>query len=823
MPNASASSDGRAAEIALDLPLYDTYHYRIPPNLEERAVPGMRVLVPVGNRMVTGYLIRYSEPPEDVELKFVEDLLDEHPVFDDHMWRLFRFASRYFFTPLGETIKSALPAGINVESRQRLMLSQTGRMARDSGLIRGPKEDILEAFDDLEELTRQQLLKRVASARHYHIRDLVRDGFLDASVALTKPRIKPKMVRFYRPVVGVSIARQQAALSRSSRQREIFHAIVEHEEPISDAELRRQFGGISSILRALLKKGLLDVEEREVSSDPFFAPLPPQREKPTLSEGQQAVYDSVIPGLEKGIFQPFLLHGVTGSGKTEIYLRIIERVLELGRQAIVLIPEIALTPQFVSVFRSRLGDQMTVLHSALSARERYDQWRRIARGEVPLVIGARSAVFAPFANIGVIIVDEEHETSYKQDGKFPYHARNLALVRGKDANATVILGSATPAMESFAHAQNGKWSYLSMPVRVNGRPLPEIEIIDLRQAGVRSGGLVSDALQQRIAATLEKKEQVVLFLNRRGYNTSILCPSCGHTFGCPYCSVSLTYYRADSLIVCHYCGYSERLPRSCPACKTQELERLGLGTERAEEILQDLFPEAVIARMDRDSISKKKGSLEKLVERIASGEVDIILGTQMVAKGHDFHNVTLVGVLLADTGLNLPDFRSSERTFQLLMQVAGRAGRGALPGKVVIQTFNPEHPSIQLAKRHDYPGFFKIEMGLRRELGYPPFGWLVLLRFEGEDPDLIRRVAEDVGRGAMQLLDSGEFGRVVFLGPAPAPVERIKSRFRWQMMFKGPERGPLHSFVWSLRQNVIRTRGRAGVKISIDADPMHML
>lgn len=819
----SSLPKGEAVEIALDLPIFETYHYAIPEVLRPRAIPGMRVLVPVGNRLVTGYLIGFSEPPEGIALREIEDVLDEEPLFDQHMWRLLAFASRYFFTPVGETIKAALPAGINVESRQLLRLTQTGTVARDSGLIRGPKGEILDAFDEEnEEQNRQQVLKQTTSGRHYHIRDLVQEGFLEANIKLTKPRIKARKTRFYRPVLGVSIARQQGVLRRSQRQRELFHAIEEYEE-VADNVLRARFGNISAILRSLLKKGLIDVDEREVPVDPFFAPLPPARPRPPLTTQQSAVYESILPGLEEGVFQPFLLHGVTGSGKTEIYLRVIERVLALGRQAIVLVPEIALTPQFVSVFRARLGDRMTVLHSGLTPRERYDQWWRIRRGEVPLVIGARSAVFAPFANVGVLIVDEEHETSYKQDGKFPYHARNLALVRGKDTNATVILGSATPALESFCHAQRGKWSYLAMKDRVHERPLPPIDIIDLRKAGMEAGGIISEPLRALIEETLLNKEQVILFFNRRGYNTSILCPGCGYTFGCPYCSVSLTYYRTDQLMLCHYCGYAEHIPSRCPSCDSEKLERIGLGTEKVAEMLQELFPDATIARMDRDAISRKKGSIDKLVSRISSGEVDIVLGTQMVAKGHDFHNVTLVGVLLADMGLNFPDFRSSERTFQLLMQVAGRAGRGTKPGRVVIQAYNPDHPSIQLARRHDYEGFYDIEMSIRHELGYPPFGFLVLLRFEGEDPDLLRRVAEDVGRGALALLDQEQLQRIVILGPAPAPVERIKSRFRWQMMVKGLERAPLHSFLWMLNEKVIQPRSRAGVKISIDADPMHML
>ncbi len=815
----------KPVEVALDLPVFDTYHYVLPEPLAERAALGMRVLVPVGRRRVTGYILSFSAPPEDsdFQMKEVIDLLDEQPLFDERLLRLYQFLAKYLFTPLGEVIRGALPAGINIASRQKVSLTETGVFARASGLLRGPKGILLEALEPEETLPIPILLKRVKGGRHYHIHELVRDAFLHLNDELTKPRIKAKKERYFRIVEGASLARRESLLKRSRQQRDV-HRLLDSKGELSSSEIRRILGPCSPAIRSLLRKGLIDVDEREVSSDPFFAlQVKPHVKKPRLTPLQKDVLDEVLPLVGERSFQSFLLHGVTGSGKTEVYLRVIEKVLQAGRQAIVLVPEIALTPQFVGVFRRRLGDRLAVLHSGLTERERFDQWWRILRHEIPLVIGARSAIFAPFLDVGVIIVDEEHETSYKQDGKFPYHARNLALVRGKDAEATVILGSATPAFESYAHAQSGKWGYLELPDRVNQKPMPAIDVIDMRQVGFRPGSILSPQLQQLMEDNLSQGDQTILLLNRRGYHASVLCPACGYTFRCVHCSVSLTHHLSLHALLCHYCGYAEPEPKSCPQCKNEEIEFLGRGTEKVHEMLQQVFSGARIERMDRDTITGKRGKLEKLVERFGRREIDILLGTQMVAKGHDFPGVTLVGVLLADMGMNLPDFRSGERTFQLLMQVAGRAGRGDKPGRVAIQTFNPDHPSIRFVQQYNYPGFYEVESRNRQELGYPPYGWLVALRFEGREPDEVRRVAEEMGQLCSRILQSGTYPGVVFLGPTPAPIERIKSKFRWHMLFKSATRRTLHEMIWRLVREEIPQRRRSGVKISIDPDPVHML
>ncbi len=812
-------------EIALDLPIYDTYHYIIPEALMDRVKTGVRVLAPVGQRLITGYFLRYSKPPEGVEqrLREIEDVLDEEPLFDETTLTLFEFAADYLFYPIGEVIRGALPAGINVEGKQSVYLSQTGEIARSGGILRGPRGRLLAAILPGEVIPRAGLLERIKGGKAHHLRELVRDGFLLIQEGVTVPRVKGRTQRMYRVVEEMSLARRELLLQRAARQAEIWEAVREY-GPITLAQLRALMGDVDirDALRQMLKKGLIDLVDIEVSSDPFFSPVPQATKPFPPTPDQQKVFEAVVPGIEKRIFQPFLLHGVTGSGKTEVYLQLIERVMAQDRQAIVLVPEISLTPQFVGHFRRRLGDQLTVLHSGLNEQERYDQWWRIKRGEVPLVIGARSAIFAPFRDLGMVIVDEEQETSYKQEGRFPYHARSLALMRAKLCHATVILGSATPALESYANAHLGRWGYLSMPKRILDRPMPSVEVIDLRKTPERLGGMISPTLLEALTENLAKGDQSILFLNRRGYHTTVVCPNCGMTFRCKHCSINLTHHRAQSVLLCHYCGYAERYPTCCPSCSHRHLENTGWGTEKVQELLQHLLPSARIDRMDRDTTSRK-GTLEDLVERFGHRQIDILIGTQMIAKGHDFPGVTLVGVLLADQGLSMPDFRSAERTFQLLVQVAGRAGRGSTPGRVLIQTFNPEHPSLFYALQQDYQGFYRCEVPFRREAGYPPYGFLVGVRFEGTSAQETEEIACEVGQALRQKLKTGQFPRVELLGPAPAALERIKNRFRWQLLLKAPERRLLHALTWALVREILAGLPRTEVKILIDTDPVQVL
>jgi primosomal protein N' (replication factor Y) len=509
---------------------------------------------------------------------------------------------------------------------------------------------------------------------------------------------------------------------------------------------------------------------------------------------------------------------VTGSGKTEIYIRAIEEVLNQRREAIVLVPEISLTPQLLSRFKDRFGENLSLLHSQLGRGERYDQWRRIRKGEVKIALGARSAIFAPFKNLGIVIVDEEHDPSYKQEEKLKYHARDLAVVRAKEDEATLLLGSATPSLESFHNTERGKIRLLTLPERIEGKPLPRVEVVDMRN----EKDLLSERLKGALQKNITDKKQSLLFLNRRGFANFILCPECGYTFKCPNCSVTLTYHLRDRSLQCHYCDYRIRAPGDCPKCEGHRLQGMGIGTERLEQEIRSLFPGAQVSRMDRDTTSRRR-SHQQILKSLESGKIDILVGTQMIVKGHDFPNVTFVGVVSADTSLHFPDFRSSERTFQLLTQVAGRAGRGEVLGEVVIQTFNPEHYSIQRAKNHNFIGFYQEESQFRRALDYPPFSRLLNFKLVGNSEKKTKAISEEMARIGQGLLKRGYGKGIELLGPSAAPFAKMRGKFRWQMLAKGKSSKLLHQFAKELAFQIEETTRGKGVNLEVDVDPVFIL
>jgi primosomal protein N' (replication factor Y) len=580
--------------------------------------------------------------------------------------------------------------------------------------------------------------------------------------------------------------------------------------------LRETFASPHVPLRRLVELGYLVETRQEVRRDPFLD-VPPPADVPVQPTAEQAAaLERIDAALEGGEFAPLLLHGVTGSGKTEVYLRAIAAALSRGKRALVLVPEIALTPQLVGRFRARFGEQekeIAVLHSGLSDGERYDAWRAIVRGGARIVIGARSAVFAPLTDLGIIVVDEEHEASYKQGEGFRYHARDLALLRGQMSGATVLLGSATPALTTYHRALTGAIGYLPLAGRVAERPLPPVDLIDLREA--RPEGSLSETLLTALEENLASGGQSLLLLNRRGFAPYILCADCGTTFRCPNCEITLTFHQGRRLLRCHYCDYAVSPPELCPGCGGLDIRPEGAGTERLEEELSTAFPQARIARMDRDTTARK-GAHQQLADRMIGREIDILLGTQMVAKGHDFAGVTLVGVIGADSTLNFPDFRSAERTFALLAQVAGRAGRGETPGRVLIQTWSPEHYALQCAAAHDYRRFYDEEIVCRRELGYPPFGYLVNLVVSGIDPGKVGAAAAAVAAGL-----NADCGTVEVLGPAPCPLARLRGRHRVQILLKAPDRPPLRRLL--SRLPALRRKVPAGVLLAVDVDPVDML
>ena len=573
--------------------------------------------------------------------------------------------------------------------------------------------------------------------------------------------------------------------------------------------LRKELLDISSSsLKTLVKKNILLEEKREhyrlihKSSNNSIK---------VLTDDQRKVVSTVLDNP----FQNYLLFGVTGSGKTEVYMEIISYYLELGKTSIVLVPEISLTPQMVQRFQDRFGDKIAAIHSGLSDGEKYDEWRRISRGEALIVIGARSAIFAPVKNIGIIIVDEEHSDSYKQSDSNPrYHARDIAILRGKYHKCSVIFGSATPSLETMARAKKGYYSLLELPNRVNGRKLPLVQIVDMNGEIRKSKGHFSSTLLESIASCLKNKEQVILLLNRRGYASFVTCKNCGYTFKCPNCDITLTYHKTSNTLRCHYCGYGEKNFVTCVKCHEKALNSLGVGTQRVEEELNKLFPNANILRMDYDTTSRK-GMHEKMIVSFKNGEYDILLGTQMVAKGLDFSNVTLVGVINADTSLNIPDFRSSENTFSLLSQVAGRSGRSEKAGKVVIQTFNPDHYAIYFTKNHDYMGFYEKEMNIRRQLKYPPYVYLCDIRVNGKDSDVVFLEASKIRRSLERNLSD-----VIILGPSTAGVFRINRIYRYHIILKYKSADKLYSILEKIDNHY---KANQKVKIDIDFNPSQML
>ena len=571
---------------------------------------------------------------------------------------------------------------------------------------------------------------------------------------------------------------------------------------------RKELVDISvSSVNTLLKKGVLLEEKKEHYRVQYVQKV---EEKKVLTKEQQAVVDWVVHNSCK----PYLLYGVTGSGKTEVYMEIIDYYLNQGKTSIVLVPEISLTPQMITRFQKRFGNRIAAIHSGLSDGEKYDEWRRIVRGEVSIVIGARSAVFAPLSNIGVIIVDEEHSDSYKQSDSNPhYNAKDIALIRGESHQAPVIFGSATPSLEAMARA--GRiYELLELPHRVNGKHLPTVHIIDMNEAMKRSKGHFSKELIDAIRLRTEANQQVILLLNRRGYSSFVTCKNCGYTFKCPNCDITLTYHKSSNTLRCHYCGYGGKVYQKCPECGEKSLSNLGVGTQRVEEELKELFPSVKILRMDYDTTSQK-GRHEEMIDAFQKGEYDILLGTQMVAKGLDFSNVTLVGVINADTSLNIPDFRSSENTFSLLSQVAGRSGRSEKEGEVIIQTFNPEHYAIQYTKTHDYLSFYKQEMQIRRQLKYPPYYYLCDVKISGKDPMLIFDEALKIKRGLERNLTD-----VIILGPSNSSVFKVNNVYRYHIILKYKRDDGLYEI---LQKIIDHYKGQVKLKIDIDFNPCQIL
>lgn len=629
---------------------------------------------------------------------------------------------------------------------------------------------------------------------------------IEAVVPKALTRAKPRKKKYIR--LAADFPPEKV---RGKKQHELIGLLASRGE-VSMVEL---IGFSPRTIASLRDAGIIEVVLHDAAPSPEQEPFIPAVPPPLMPEQAEAV-KRISESLPTGAFAVFLLHGVTGSGKTEVYLRSIAVLAGTGRGAIVLVPEIALTPQLLSRFRQRFGNRVAVLHSGLSDRERADEYRRIREGRVDVAVGARSAVFAPFENVGLLIVDEEHENSYKQDEGLRYHARDVAIMRAKFRNAVCVLGSATPSLESYYNAKSGKYRYLRLANRVDHRPMPEVLVIDAKT--LPKNNLYSPRLVEDIKKRLEKNEQTLLLLNRRGFSSVLICGECGAAVKCPHCSVSLTFHKAEQTLKCHYCGYLLPPPATCPICSGAGLKPLGSGTQKIEEELQTLVPGARIGRMDSDAV-RGRDAYEKILSRVDRREVDILLGTQMVAKGHDFPAVTLVGVVDADVGLNLPDFRSAEKTFQLITQAAGRAGRGDAVGEVVIQTMNANHYAIRHSMTHDYDGFYEEEIAYRSQLGYPPVGRIIKLEIKSPDEALAREAAKTAQNRIRSLLRGKE---TVLLGPAPAPIARVRGQYRFQLLLLSTRREAIRRLAADARNIVEEKYGRK-VRVIVDVDPVNLM
>jgi primosomal protein N' (replication factor Y) len=812
------TSDNAYIEVAVALRVYNTFTYSVPDPLLPFVSAGKRVLIPFGRRKVTGYILGTSQDINQGEIKHVLDVLDEQPLFPQSMIPFFQWIAAYYKHPIGDVIKNALPGGLTLYEYASIALTEKGKLALEKGSVTPLERDLLTLLESgpcrLKNLNRK-LQPDIPGAL---IQSLQRKGRISKIRQLEAATTKSRMERF------VYLADASLPLDRLSKSRKKIVEILRSEGEISLTKLKQQVSTAARLIRALENDGFLTIGRKRIYRDPFGEPINPDT-APPLSAEQQNVVTKVINVLDQG-FTPFLLQGVTGSGKTEVYMQVAAETLKKGKFVLVLVPEIALITQMERRFRARFGERIAVLHSGLSTGERYDQWSRILQQEADITIGARSAIFAPFTEIGLIIVDEEHDTSYKQENNLRYNARDLAVVRAKLNRCIALLGSATPSIQSYHNTTTKNFIEVNLEQRIKRRPLPKIKIIDLRKSmgyrGVRR--FITPVLHQAIRDTLERKEQVLLFLNRRGFANFALCHSCGHPLRCKHCDISLTFHRKVNAFKCHYCGYSRPGATSCDICGSSDIKKLGLGTEKIEETIRELFPNARVARMDRDTTTRK-GSIVKLLKGLKEQTIDILIGTQMVAKGHDFPSITLVGIICADLSLSFPDFRAGERTFQLLAQVAGRAGRGVSPGRVILQTYNPDHFSILAAKEQDFNSFFTQEISFRQDLSYPPFSRMIQLKISGKDKLKTKDHASRLGDlcETLKKTKPSIYGAVEIMGPIEASLTKIAERFRWQILLKSINAKALHQFVGQLLAENPTVFNHHKVRVVIDVDPQFIM
>ncbi len=808
-------------DVALPVPLDMVFTYRVP--ADAAPIVGGRVLVPFRQQRMTGIVVELHERKPAVITKNIISVLDPEPVLDELLLRLARWIADYYLAPLGEVCRTMLPLmaefkrtiGYRITDHGQSALHLAGMSGSSARSQRTPEEQMLE-FQVLDymagsdgDLVRDQTLRSATKVPRGILDGMVRKKWLSREdISAPQDAKRTIKIALLKSVEG----------KLNDNQRTLVEALASSGSKLP-VDALQALDVPRSTLGTLVRRGLVEIVEQAAEFAVSRAKARPSPFDFDFTDAQKHALKTLCEAVEARQFSGMLLHGVTGSGKTAVYLAVMRAVLDAGRSAILLVPEIGLTPAVAADLHQIFGDEVAILHSALSDRERAEQWHRIKRLDARIVVGTRSAVFAPVDDLALLIVDEEHDSSYKQEETPRYHARDIAVMRAKMSNAVVVLGSATPSLESYFNAKKNKYALIEIPDRVENRPLPEVEIVDMRMEFQETGHeqVISRKLSHEIAARLERREQVMVLLNRRGYSPVVLCRTCGKKLECSNCAIALTHHKREHKMVCHYCGYTAPVPKSCVHCGSEYVYFLGTGSEKLEELLHGMFPQARIARLDRDTVRGHQ-DFERTLSALNEGELDLLVGTQMIAKGHDIHGVTLVGVVGADVALGLPDFRAAERTFQLLTQVAGRAGRGQSPGKVILQTYFQDHYAVQFAAQHDFIGFYEKELQFRSWMHYPPYSALANVLVRGDQLDEVLEWSGLLG----QWFNQTRHETVRVLGPAAAPIMRLKRDYRYHFILRSPSREKLNTtlramLAYAAQQKVPRTQ------IIVDMDALWLM
>ncbi|MEN3038251.1 MAG: primosomal protein N' [Candidatus Kryptonium sp.] len=825
--------------VALPVPVNKLFTYIVPDELREDVAVGKRVIVPFGEQELTGIIVDVLGQSGWHKLKEIKDVLDPVPVFSDEMLKLTKWVADYYLASWGEVLKTALPAGTILESKRIVKLRRQPAPDVLSNMEKSsPKRaEVLKFLLKLNSpITIKALKSKFDFKNIYSILHALESlGYVEIEKHLPEQKAKTKFEKFISISKSYSdnLKKLTQVISeierKSPKQVEVLLFLIDQfrkgKSEVLLSDVLKITGAGVQVVKKLVEKGLVDINEREVMRK-FEYEFDEPNKKVELNEHQKKALAEIKKAITSEEFKTFLLYGVTGSGKTQIYIEAVNEIIKFGKTAIVLVPEISLTPQIVNRFKKNFGDIVGVLHSKMSIGERYDSWRMIRDGVYKIVIGPRSAIFAPLDKIGLIVVDEEQESSYKQFDAFPrYNARDVAIMRGKLNNAVVILGSATPSLESYHNAKIGKYHLLVLPERVDNAKMPRIEIVDMIKERKEHGNKtsISNLLAQKIEERIRKNEGVIIFQNRRGYSTYIECQDCGYVEMCDNCSVTLIYHKAQNHLRCHYCGFVKNVPEKCRKCGGIKLKLKGVGTQRVEDEISQILSDVKVIRMDLDTTMGKR-SYDKIMQKFANGEVDILLGTQMVAKGLDFSRVTLVGVISADIPMLIPDFRSSERTFQLLTQVAGRAGRSEKEGEVIIQTFQPNHYIFDYVVNHKTLEFYERELKIRKDLNYPPFARLVLIEFKGKNEKNVELAADEFAKELKTKIHQ----QVQILGPAPAAIPKLNQNYRYHIIMKIPKHADktgkeVAEVIWQLKEKFETKLNSRGVKLIVDVDPQNTI